>query len=171
MFFISANKGMFQKRNKTSGVNEVKKRKKLIIFLSFGIMLISVSIWVLYASLHMPCRSFCEKVGEYSLSAQTQKEREEFFLPFGYKAKSLENIEITIPSQGKIFEQYNEIQKRQGLNLSPYTGKKAQMYVLSLEGEAENTLYGFLMVYRGRVIGGHMSDCMYPAQIMGFMEY
>ncbi len=171
MFFISANEGIFRKRNKSCGNDGVKKRKKLIIFLSLGIMLISVSLWVLYASLHIPSRSFCEGVGEYSLSAQTQKEREEFFLPFGYKAKSLENIEITIPSHGKIFEQYNEIQKSQGLNLSPYSGKKAQMYVFILEGEKEDTLYGFLMVLGGRVIGGHISDCLYPAQIMGLMGY
>lgn len=146
------------------------RRKKLSVIIVSSVMVLSLLIWVLYSALHIPSKAFCDGVGEYSLLADTQSMREGFFLPFGYKAQSLECYDITVPSSGEVYEEYNEIQKSQGLSLAPYGGESAQMYVFSLESEGEDNLYGFLIVYKGRVIGAHVSDCLYPSAVRGLWE-
>lgn len=157
MFFASADNEKFSKVN-----------KRLLVWVLSVVLVLSALLWGLYGVLHIPSRAFCEGVGEYSLMADTQAQREGFFAPFGYRARSVESFEIIVPSCGEAFEEYNEIQKSQGLNLSPYAGKKAQMYVFSLESDGVGEMYGFLMVYKGRVIGGHISDCNYPSEVLGF---
>lgn len=159
MFFVSAVKEKFLKRN-----------KKTIIWVLSVVLVLYALLWVVYGVLHIPSRAFCEGVGEYSLLADTESQREEFFLPFGYKAHTLDCYEITVPSTGKVYEEYNEIQKSQGLDLTAYGGESAQLYIFSLDGSKEGSLYGFMIVYRGTVIGAHVSDCLYPAAVRGLRE-
>ncbi len=144
------------------------RRKRIVLIVISVIVLVLLAVWVIFGLFYIPDTAFCEGVGEYSLIAETKEQREEFFMPFGYKAESYEDSEIIVPSEGESFKEYNEIQKSQGLDLVPYAGEKAQLYVLSLEDSEDNEIYGFLIVYRNRVIGGHISDCVYPARVLGF---
>ena len=58
---------------------------------------------------------------------------------------------MIIPSVfNDIYQQYNEIQIKQGLNLNDYKGKRVDKYVYETD-EA----YFTLLVYDGNVIGGH----------------
>lgn len=169
MFFVSVKNKIFRKRIKDED-HDSKKKGRLIILSVAGFVVLSSVLWVVWASVRMPSASFCEGVGEYSLKASTQGKREEFFAQFGYEASSIASYEITVPSQGENLKAYNEIQKKQGMNIMPYGDKQAQMYVLSLTDDKGETLYGFLMVYKNRVIGAHISDCSYPARVMSLRE-
>ena len=138
------------------------RKKRFVIILVSG-LLVTACLFIVCTVFRVPSKAFCEGVGEYSLLAGTQSEREAFFLPFGYKATSIGQSGIRVPSCGTVYEQYNEIQKSQGLDLEPYSGEDAVMYTFSLE----DGLYGFLTVYKDRVIGAHISDCLYPASVRG----
>lgn len=138
----------------------------LVIGISFAMMSACI-LWVLCSSMYVPSKAFCEGVGEYSLLAATEKQREDFFLPFGYKAHSLDSYEIKVPSEGEVFEEYNEIQEEQGLDLIPFAGRDARLYVLSLDAGEEGKLFGFMIVYKDKVIGAHTSSCGYPAGVRG----
>ena len=63
-----------------------------------------------------------------------------------------------IPSDfGDIYTRYNKLHKPIGLDLSPYKGKEAERVVYKLESGKLATL----LIYRGRVIGGHIASGIY----------
>ncbi|MEA4920373.1 MAG: DUF4830 domain-containing protein [Clostridiaceae bacterium] len=87
----------------------------------------------------------------------------------GYKAESepQQEKEVTIPeSFDLVYEQYNELQKKCGFDLSQYQGKKVTLYTYGLTEYpgAENVLCD-LLVYRDRIIGGNI----YTVALDGFM--
>ena len=104
-------------------------------------------------------------------NVKTAEDRIEFLSQFGWEVKSdpVEAVEVTIPSEfDKIFTGYNEIQKRQGLDLSDYKKKKVMRYtyeVTNYKG-AEGTVYANILVYRNKVIGGDVCS----ADLKGFMH-
>ena len=73
----------------------------------------------------------------------------------------LESTTVTIPREfDKVFAAYNELQRREGLNLSDYGGRTVERYtyrVQNYEGY-EGTVLANLLVFRGRVIGGDISS-------------
>lgn len=104
---------------------------------------------------------------------KTNEDRIAFLSQFGWevKAEPVEECEVTIPSEfDKIFTGYNEIQKRQGLDLSDYKKKKVVRYtyeVTNYKG-AEGTVYANVIVYRNRVIGGDVCSADVTGFIHGF---
>ena len=63
---------------------------------------------------------------------------------------------------------YNDIQKRQGLDLSKYARKKVTRYTYTVEGygDYEGTVYANLLICRNRIIGCDISS----ADPEGFVE-
>ena len=62
---------------------------------------------------------------------KTNDDRVEFLAQFGWQVnpEAVESVEVTIPEEfDKIFSAYNEIQKRQGLDLTKYRKKNVQRY-------------------------------------------
>lgn len=104
---------------------------------------------------------------------KTNGDRVEFLAQFGWEVKNdpVESVEVTIPSEfDKIFAGYNEIQKRQGLDLSDYKKKKVTRYtyeVTNYDGE-DGTVYANLLIYRNRVIGGDICSADVTGFIHGF---
>ena len=104
---------------------------------------------------------------------KTEEDRVDFLKQFGWevKAEPVEVCEVTIPAEfDKIFTGYNEIQKRQGLDLSDYKKKKVMRYtyeVTNYEGE-EGVVYANILVYRKRVIGGDICSADVKGFIHGF---
>ena len=104
---------------------------------------------------------------------KTGEDRIEFLRQFGWEVKSepVEVVEVTIPAEfDKIFTGYNEIQKRQGLDLSEYRKKKVTRYtyeVTNYQG-AEGVVYANILVYRNRVIGGDICSADVSGFIHGF---
>ena len=128
--------------------------------------------------------AFVPAYGEGSVSAskdveitytgvKSNEDRIAFLSQFGWEVKSepVEKCEVTIPAQfDKIFTGYNEIQKRQGLDLSDYKKKKVMRYtyeITNYEG-ATGTVYANVIVYRNRVIGGDVCSADVTGFIHGF---
>ena len=104
---------------------------------------------------------------------KTEQDRAKFLAQFGWivGTEPVEVAEITIPSEfDKIFMGYNEIQKRQGLDLSKYKNKTVTRYtyeITNYEG-AEGKVYANILVYRNKVIGGDICSADASGFIHGF---
>ena len=104
---------------------------------------------------------------------KTNEDRIAFLRQFGIEVESApkESVEVTIPENfDKVFTGYNEIQKRQGLDLSKYKNKKVMRYtyvVKNYEGE-EGVVYANVLVYRNKVIGGDVCSADVTGFIHGF---
>lgn len=158
MFFVSLKSRIFSIRNKR--------------FFIGGLIACALTILcglLAWASLRLPSQSFCEGVGKYSLKASDKGQREAFFALFGYDAREVGNTQIVVPSRGEVLEEYNEIQKSQGMNIMPYGDKSALMYEYEIR-EGEAVLKGYLIVYRERVIAAHLAQQGYPLCIKGLKK-
>ena len=84
-----------------------------------------------------------------------------FLSQFGIavKAEGASEERFTMPKDfDRVLVGYNEVQKRQGLDLSKYHGKKVTRYTYEVEnGDYEGAVMVNLIVYRGRVIGADVS--------------
>ena len=102
---------------------------------------------------------------------KTNEDRINFLSQFGWEVKSepVESADITLPSDfDKIFTGYNEIQKRQGLDLSKYKNKTVTRYTYEITNYDgyNGTVYANILVYRNKVIGGDVCS----ADVRGFMH-
>jgi len=91
--------------------------------------------------------------------AGTNEERVAFLASFGYQVQPepTESEKVTVPRNfDKVFAAYNELQKKQGLDLAPYAGKTVERYTYTVLNypDYDGVVYANLLVYRGRVIGG-----------------
>ena len=104
---------------------------------------------------------------------KTNEDRVNFLAQFGWQVNSqpVESAEITIPEEfDKIFMGYNEIQKRQGLDLSRYKNKNVMRYtyeITNYSGE-DGKVYANVIVYRNKVIGGDVCSANVNGFIHGF---
>jgi len=104
---------------------------------------------------------------------KTNEDRIAFLAQFGWSVeeKPVEEVEVTIPKKfDKVFTGYNEIQKRQGLDLSKYKGKTVMRYtyeITNYEGES-GKVYANVIVYRNKVIGGDVCSANVGGFIHGF---
>ena len=93
---------------------------------------------------------------------KTEQDRVEFLSQFGWSvgAAPVEVAEITVPSEfDKIFTGYNEIQKRQGLDLSKYQNKKVTRYTSKVENyKTEGEVYANLFIFRGKIVACDISS-------------
>ena len=90
---------------------------------------------------------------------KTNEDRVKFLSQFGWEVKSepVGMNELSIPAEfDRVIAGYNEIQKKQGFDLSRYTKKTVTRYtyeVLNYPG-AEGVVYVNIMLYKNRVIAG-----------------
>lgn len=102
---------------------------------------------------------------------KTNDDRIKFLSQFGWQVEQepVEVLEVTVPeSFDKIFSSYNEIQKRQGLDLSKYKKKNVTRYTYKITNYDgyDGTVYANILVYRNKVIGGDVCS----ADVKGFMH-
>ncbi len=104
---------------------------------------------------------------------KTNEDRIDFLRQFGWEVKSepIAENEVRIPDEfDKIFAGYNEIQKRQALDLSKYKKKTVMRYTYEVTNyeDYEGTVYANVIVYRNRVIGGDICSGDVKGFIHGF---
>jgi len=168
MRFFIIPKRMFKNNTEdTNAKRRLLKNKKLIIITSVSAVVLIALGFVLFRIFHVPSVSYCEEFGEFCLEASEKEDREKFFEQFSFEARQVAEQEIVIPCDSVQFERYNKLQKSQGLDLMPYCGKKVKMYTMKISKEKseESQLYGVLLVYKGKVIGAHITDFKYPALV------
>ncbi len=112
------------------------------------------------------------QINTVSLSASTQDELISFISSLGYSVKNEPDSveEIIIPEEfDKIYEQYNELQKSSGLDLSRYKGCRAKKWTFTITDypgyEERDCIKINLIVYGKRIIGGDICS----VELDGFM--
>jgi len=106
-------------------------------------------------------------------NVRSEEERVAFLSQFGWEVQSpaTESTTVTVPAEfDKIFAAYNELQRAQGLDLSPYGGRVVERYtytVTNYEGY-EGDVLANLLIFRGRVIGGDICAAAQNGFLHGF---
>ena len=104
---------------------------------------------------------------------KTNEDRIAFLKQFGLEVESepTEATTVTIPAEfDKVFATYNELQRKQGLDLSSYGGRTVERYTYTVTNYPQytGTVQANLLIYRGRVIGGDISSADSSGFIHGF---
>ena len=107
-------------------------------------------------------------------AADTNDARVKFLTDLGWEVtpSPTESGEIRIPKAGdRVFDRYNELQKRQGYDLNKYAGKKVMRYVYQINNfpDAKEPVYATVLVYRDRIIGGDITDTTPGGKIQGLV--
>lgn len=97
-------------------------------------------------------------IGVYSLIADDNESCIDFLGQFGLTVEEdpLEVTKVKIPALfNETYEQYNELQKQQGLDLEPYKSKECQRRSYKVTGyNADTDVQANILIYDGMVIGG-----------------
>ena len=117
-----------------------------------------------------------QTVGDAEIHYEKVKNAEDaanFLGQFGWEvdAATVTSVEVTLPEEfDKVFVGYNELQKRQGLDLSKYTGKSVTRYTFTVKNydAADGTVYANVLVFRNRVIGGDLCSADVTGFVSGF---
>ena len=90
---------------------------------------------------------------------------------FGWTVENepIEFMEVQIPDEfDKVYTEYNEIQKSQGMDLEKYAGKRVMRYtyrITNYPGD-EGEVLANILIYKGKLVGG---DVCSP-KLNGFMH-
>lgn len=146
------------------------KSSKLKIALTAFAAVLAVAAVVLLVHRDKPAVSD----GAISLKASNAAERAAFLSQFGWEVDEdpAEVSEVLIPAEfDKGYEKYNEIQKAQNLDLTPYAGKRAKRWTYNVknypgyEGRS-GVVQVNILVYNGAVIAGDVCS----TELDGFMQ-
>ena len=104
---------------------------------------------------------------------KTAEDAAKFLTQFGWEvnADDVEEVDVTLPSAfDKILTAYNELQMRQGLNLTKYKNKPVVRYTFTVKNYpgAEGLVLANVLVYRNRVIGGDLCSAEMSGFVTGF---
>ena len=102
---------------------------------------------------------------------KTEQDVVAFLEQFGWQVEeqTAKSTVLTIPGEfDKVLTGYNEIQKRQGLDLSKYKKKNVTRYTYKITNYDgyDGTVYANILVYRNKVVGGDVCS----ADVKGFMH-
>ena len=150
-------------------VKSDKLKKILVTALIFALTVIGGLVYVSKQD-SVPAST----IGGMNMKATNNNERVTFFAQFGLEVNEepIEVKEIVIPSEfDENYNKYNEIQKKQGLDLEPFKGVRVKYWsyeILNYPGyeNSDGRIRGNLLIYNGIIIGGDVSDI----SLNGFMH-
>ena len=100
-------------------------------------------------------------------TVKNEKSRVAYLLQYGWEVETpaVSETEVLIPrSFSDVFENYNQLQKQQGFDLSNYCGLEVELYTYTVLNYGENVV-AQLYVLGGSVIGADV----HSTQLDGFM--
>ncbi|MBC8571015.1 DUF4830 domain-containing protein [Zongyangia hominis] len=159
---------MFVKSIKTS-------KKKLIGLLCIVLAVVCLGIWALSANRGMQAmssqNSSSSKAGAITFKGATNEERLDFLGHFGWQVESdpAEIVEFVIPAEfNDTYQNYNAIQKKQGLDLEKFKGKTAKRYSYTVTNypNVKEGVRANLVVYKDKIIAGDICSL----ELDGFMH-
>ncbi len=107
--------------------------------------------------------------GKSQIPCATAEERNAYLTSLGYTFEEPpEEKEITIPEEfSQVYVDYNDIQKQQGFDLTPYKGKTATIYKYTITNYKDDAhIIADLLVENGVLIG---ADLCNPDAENGFL--
>lgn len=105
---------------------------------------------------------------------KSEQDAQKFLEQFGWQldTASAQSVQVTLPATfDKVFAGYNELQKRQGLDLSKYCNKTVTRYTFVVTNHPDaqgGTVYANVLVFRNRVIGGDVCSADVTGFVSGF---
>ena len=123
---------------------------------------VAVSVIVLASAIGiLPSISASADVANVSTdykNISTEEDMVDFLSKMGYEVEPVPTnaFEVNIPNNfNSVYEQYNEIQRSQGLNLKRYAGKDATVYIYKITNyKYDGDVFATLFIRNGRVIAG-----------------
>jgi hypothetical protein len=139
-------------------------------------LLVLTALVLLIPTMEPVAATGSEGVEEARISYENVRSNEEriaFLKQFGWEVEPTpaESTTVGIPREfDKVFAAYNEIQRKQGLDLSPYSGKTVERhtYVVKNYAESDGPVLVNLLISHGRVIGGDVCAADNAGFIHGF---
>ena len=150
---------------------KIKAKKTVILaaVLSVTAAIICTAVTVAINS-RLPDTAVSDKTGEYSLVLNDGEEKK-FLEQFGIETADAkpEKRSVVIPSDfNKYYEEYNELQKKIGLDLGKFIGNEVTEIIVPLEKPKDNN--AVLLVYKNRVIGGHITNGEYGSKNLPLVD-
>lgn len=148
-------------------------KKSYRIFLCTTIIVLCVALVAISCVLLRTSKKNIEcENGEYSAVLSPDKGAELFASQFSkeIEEKVYEKL-VVIPSQfSDTYEEYNDLQLSQGLDLSMYKGKECTLSVYSLKNYTIDYEKAYLTILSvdDTVIGGHISTCLHDSEMYTF---
>lgn len=104
---------------------------------------------------------------------RSEEDRIRFISSFGYtvERKSCVTESVTVPERfDSVYEEYNDIQRSQGLNLKKYRGKTVTKYTYYVTNynDFNGKVMITVLVYNGDVIGGDVTGIDGEGFVHGF---
>ena len=102
------------------------------------------------------------------------EDRVAFIESFGLKVKAdaVSEESFTVPGEfDRVLEEYNQMQKRQGLDLSKYQKKRVTHYAYEVTNyDHEGSVYVNLIVHRGRIIAADIASASGGGFVLPLIE-
>ncbi len=142
----------------------------------FVVVALSVAVLVSIVSF-LPDAAISADAAEVAVNygnGGSEEEIRALLTEFGHQLDDFpaKKMQITIPEEfNSVYEQYNDIQRAQGLNLKRYRGKTADVYVFSVNNyEYEGQVFATVFVRNGRIIGGDICSADGQGFVHGFKK-
>ena len=84
-----------------------------------------------------------------------------------------QSSQVKIPAEpSDVFTRYNDLQKSQGYDLEQYAGKTVMRYVYKVNNypDATDPVYATILVYKGKIIGGDITNTSPGGNIHSFQK-
>lgn len=99
--------------------------------------------------------------------------RVDFLKGYGWDvaASPMESGQVRIPEvTTDVYARYNDLQKSQGYDLTPYAGKTVMRYVYKINNYpgASDPVLATVLVYKNQIIGGDVTDTSAQGVVSGF---
>ena len=144
------------------------------IFIAVGIFLLAAAVllggkWI--GSIQQTAAQ--PKGKSEKIMGKTEEQRQSFIASFGWETEEEPSLvmEILIPEKfDSVYEEYNNLQKTQGMDLSPFQGKRCKKYQYTILNypDRPDHVSCTLLVRDGRIIGGDISGTGEESFTLGF---
>lgn len=137
----------------------------------FGVTTLAViALVALLAAIPMPEAAVTVDNGQETVAAEaveqvrfdkvkTADDRIAFLKQFGWEVEAIpvEEVDVTIPTEfDKIYQTYNELQKKQGFDLGKFGHKTVKRFTYKITNypDYKGTVWANLLIYKNKVVGG-----------------
>lgn len=138
-----------------------KKAGRILVGISAVLCAIIIFVCAVGVYSTVPDTAVCDSIGQYSTAFESEASASSFAKQFGKEIEELYSTQsVYIPSHfNETYIKYNELQKKQGLDLEKYKGRQCTLYVYKLKNYTidYSDAYLSVAVYRDAVIAGHIS--------------
>lgn len=148
----------------------LKFNRKTAVFVVIMVALVLVGI-ILLASAHSKAEQLSQQTENSStiINVKNETDRTRYLAQFGWEVQSpaLSHDTVVIPRTfSDVFEEYNNLQKQQGFDLSDYSGLEVEMYTYKITNyKTDEEVVAQLYVRNNTVVGGDV----HSTALDGFM--